>query len=106
MDDFFEGLGVLVFAIVSIVGGTILNGYVFKVIWNWFVTPYLGLFPITIPIALGIVLIPQMLNMTTVYQSEKDKKEMKEHPWTTFFGQILLRPALFLFMGWIIQLFL
>lgn len=53
MNNFFNGLGIFVFSIGAIVGGTLFNGFVLKVIWNWFAAPYFGLYPMTVTIAIS-----------------------------------------------------
>lgn len=60
MSKLYEALGKLAVAILNMaysIGCTILSGYVLSVLWGWFIVPTFGLPLLTIPVAIGVMLV-------------------------------------------------
>lgn len=71
------------------------NGYVLSIIWGWFAVPIFNAPPLSIPSAIGISIIAGYLTKQYISASNDS------------FGKIALfsviKPALALFTGWIVQ---
>ncbi len=97
-------LGFLFTILGSIVLLSIVNGIVLSSLWNWFVVKQFGAARMSVPMAIGLNLILNLLIQkfsSTSTSQEKDKKKIA--------GQligILLSPLFVLFVGWIVQLYL
>jgi len=88
---------------VLMVLGSIFNGYVFSILWGWFMVATLKLPALSIIQAIGIALIVRFLTVHYDPQQE-NKKGFGE----TFFKSIMFSffyPAFALFFGWIVHLF-
>ena len=74
------------------------RGYILVLLWGWFSVPFFGLPELTIPVAIGMVLIVALLigNVTKV-----DADDVTEE-----LGIIFLRPGIFLILGYSVHLFL
>lgn len=94
-------IGSFVVVTSCIVLGVLWGGYVFSILWGWFMVPIFQLPVLTVAQGIGIVLV-----MTLYIPSQKsEKKDFKE----IFCDSILLsifRPLLALGIGWIVRLFL
>lgn len=77
----------------------IYSGWVFVMLWGWFVVPAFGLKPLTIPLAVGLSCI-----VTLLAPHIDDYQRRKE---TSGFAALtpLLRPLILLVVGWIVQHF-
>jgi hypothetical protein len=85
---------------VAIVAGTMLSGWVLTMLWAWFVTPTFGLPLLSIPQAIGLCLVVNML----AGQSRTGKDGDKD--WANLLAVAFVGPLLVLAMGWIIAGFL
>ena len=65
-------VGLLVLAVVAIVVGAVMNGYVLSVLWGWFVVPVFSVPPLSIATAIGLSLAIGML----VKQGEHTMKKI------------------------------
>jgi hypothetical protein len=103
-------MGALLLIILGIIGlsfltvGLVLwDALVFIKLWEWFMTPFLGLFdiaPITLtyPIAIGLTLVAGMMQ----YNPYRDPEEK----WYLGTIRSAMKPLFFLFVGWIVHLFM
>lgn len=74
------------------------KGYVLTILWKWFISPIFGLPALSIPVALGVVLVAQMLTYNYVKGEEKEQVELIIF-WLVF-------PAVTLVYGWILTWFI
>ena len=99
-----EILFILSAAVALMVVGTIWRGYVFSVLWKWFIVPVFPAMPLlSIPVAIGIAMVVSFLAYQYTYN--KDDRETSAKMGTAF-GAVLLYPALALLIGWVVTLFL
>jgi len=99
------------FAIVGIIGSIIIavplsivmNGICLMFLWKWFIASYFDIKEINIFIAMGVVTIPQSLNIVNKYIPDEQKDEYKKHPLKSLFGEIVLRPLTLLLFGLMIH---
>lgn len=83
---------IAVFVAVSI----IIDAYVLYVLWGWFATP-LGAPAITMAHAAGLRL------MAAAIQAPNKGHSNSENPWLSILLELTLRPAILLFIGWVIK---
>lgn len=84
---------------------TILSGYVFSLIWKWFVVHQFGLPNLSIPISIGICYIIQYATSTYNENRFKDDIEFSTKLGTMFlYG--LLKPIIVLIFASIVKLFI
>lgn len=77
MKDLYEALGKFAVAILNLaysIGCTILSGYVLSVLWAWFIVSTFGLPLLTIPVAIGIMLVVGYLTKQANFANE-DKED-------------------------------
>lgn len=70
-------------------------GIAISYLWSWFVVP-LGVKPISVPLAVGLVVLASMFNSVDIYKHETDTAKL-----IGFF----IRPWIILFFGYLISLF-
>lgn len=87
------------------VAGSIWSGYVFSVMWGWFVVPYFHLPAISIPVAIGVGLIVSMLTHDKTGNEAEEVKTSSEKIAMAIVMSLVL-PAIFLFAGWVTTKFL
>lgn len=80
----------------AIILAAIVNGYVLSILWGWFFVPLLGLPALSIPGAIGIVLVVGYL--THQYEPSDEGKGLE-----SICGTLIVRPILVLLMGWVVQ---
>lgn len=75
-----ESLGKVTFAVIAIVLGTLISGYVLTVLWDWFISDTFGIKRITIQQAIGIDLIKNyfLYHISSKIKSEKTTKGFGE----------------------------
>jgi hypothetical protein len=84
--------------------GSIWRGYVFSVLWKWFIVPVFPAMPLlSIPVAIGIAMVVSFLAYQYTYTKD-DRSEAAKLGGA--FGVSLLYPGLVLLMGWVVTLFL
>lgn len=88
------------------VGMAIINGLCFKQLWLWYIVP-LGMTPLTIPMALGVMLIVSMLTADKYMQifMGEWKKDIEKFEFKKYVLLSIWWPAS-LFFGWIYTLFM
>lgn len=83
---------------------SIWRGYVFSVLWKWFIVPVFPAMPLlSIPVAIGIAMVVSFLAYQYTY-SKDDRSDTAKLGGA--FGMALFYPALVLLMGWVVTLFL
>lgn len=88
--------------------GAIWRGYVFSVLWKWFIVPFGASAGVTVPLlsipmAIGISMVITFLAFQHVYTEDNRSTSDKM---SGALGVSLFYPALVLLMGWIVTLFL
>lgn len=95
---------VLIFIVPTL--SSITNGYVLTVLWEWFVVPLFLVPSLSIPYAIGLVLVVGILiNRKSLVKNEKKYEETSELV-AAIFADIFLIPAIFLFIGWVLTKFI
>lgn len=77
MKDLYEALGKFALAILNLaysIGCFILSGYVLSILWAWFITSTFGLPALTIPVAMGIMVVVSYLTKQANFANE-DKED-------------------------------
>ena len=92
----FSCIGLVVGAIVLLVVGALLDGYVMLTMWDWFIVP-LGVTSIALPHAIGISLFTNFF---------KGRSAKDEDTLAVQVGKIILAPLLLLSFGWIVVQFM
>lgn len=99
-------IGYFVSIVAYLTAAAIWSGYVLSVLWSWFVISQFPDMPhLSIPGAIGISMIVSFLTkdrQLTVEQKELDATERFIHGVVVSFSM----PALALFLGWIVRMFL
>lgn len=82
----------------------IINGVVLKLLWVWFVVPTFGLPALTLPVAIGVMLIANVLTSHHTPLPKNEGKMTKMLIGMTFHN--LAMPAIALVGGFIAHLFM
>jgi len=80
----------------------VINGFVIKYLWTWFIVPVTGFHELTIPMAIGMAMVVSFL---TKHQ-QVEPKEKKEVTIGEFIGREIMGPFLVLLLGYVITLFI
>ncbi len=83
---------------------SIWSGFVFSILWSWFIVSAFSLPEINIPTAIGIALIISYL--THQYDSEESKGKKFLDIMIEATGKAAVKPAFALLVGWIVTLFM
>jgi hypothetical protein len=97
-------IGLFALIVISIIVGSIVNGYVLSILWGWFVIPVFKAPALSITTAIGLSLVINML-ISRSNSSNKEKKEIGELIGETI-GSTIFLPLFTLFIGWIVKLFM
>ena len=104
MNNFYEALGKFALAILNLaytIGCTILSGYVLSILWAWFIVSTFGLPLLTVPVAIGVMLVVGYLTK----QSDFNNSDREDYQKRMNVVQIV-KPLSALAVGWIIKLFM
>ena len=87
-----------------LVAGSMLKGYVFSILWAWFVVPTFGLPPLAIAPAIGVALLVSFLT----YQSDATKTPEGGalDRFTETASLAFVVPVLVLGVGWVVRQFM
>lgn len=88
----------LIFLMPVLLGAIVLRGYVFSILWGWFIVPTFHVQTIGIPLAIGIMIT--IGELTRQYVPAKDNDTWM--PMCT----AILTPLLALLCGWILRFWL
>ena len=97
VQDIFKGALGLPFIVLIIVSSSILGGLVLRQLWYWFVAPTFGVTELSLPIAIGLMLLVSMF----VPHRDLRRVEVK-----IFLARLYGRPLLTLAYGWVVSLFI
>ena len=98
-----ETFGKICFTLISMVITTIITGYVFQTLWEWFIVPTFTMQSLTLVQAIGISFFINYLKMNL------DKKDDKEFSMELVFKSLAMSIVMSLFVfgiGWTITLFM
>jgi hypothetical protein len=95
------GLSILMAGAIALV--VVLDGFVLSCLWAWFVVPYFGVQTLSVPFAIGLMLVvrkiwPRHEPMTTDNRTKKEK-------WVAALSPIV-NPLWALLIGWVASMFL
>lgn len=79
----------------------ILQGWVLTVLWGWFIIPTFRAPELSIAVAIGLTLVIGMFKGINIKNAEKSSDDRLTEAIAT-----VLMPFVFLFLGWIVQLFM
>lgn len=97
-----EAFGKLVFALIIVAFACIIGGYVFVVLWRWFIVSTFHLQPLTIAQAIGLNLI--IAYMKSPIKNDNEDLSFKDVVIKIF--SAIFSAALMLLFGWLIFQFI
>ena len=92
-------------AIVSIAVGAIWKGFVLSVLWRWFMVPIFGLPELSLVVAIGVGLVISFLTYQHIEIEPAEEESFGYRFGKALFAAIFY-PAIALFFGWIVHLFM
>lgn len=104
MKDLYEALGKFALAILNLaysIGCFILSGYVLSILWAWFITSTFGLPALTIPVALGIMVVVSYLTKQADFNNQDREDYMKRVNMLA-----IVKPLGALAVGYVIKMFM
>lgn len=105
MAKFFGIVGIAVAGLAVLVGAYALNGAVLQQLWEWFVIPEIpGTSPLSLPAAIGIILVASFLTAQYRYQRSLDD-EPKTRVLASAFGYVYAYPVVLLAIGYVVHSF-
>lgn len=90
----------VIIVILGAVGLTVLDGFVLTKLWSWFIVPIFHLNPLTLIQALGFSLVIRYLTKD-ILSKDFSKFDSTEESWIKLIV-LIIRPLLFLLLGFII----
>lgn len=98
----------ILYALLRIVLGVILRGFVFQSLWLWIIIPIIPIAPVLpLAFAIGITTIIAFATQYTPWYIIKEEQEYtKNHSEIAQFGFIVFRPLVYLMIGFIISFFI
>lgn len=96
-------LGLPVFIGLILALSSLANAYVLVKLWAWFVVPTFAAPALSLPVAVGVGSIIGLLQPVPKDDEKKDESVLSK--WGRLFGQITLKPALYLLVGYIASRF-
>ncbi len=98
---------VLLYVPLLIVVGSVANGFALVKLWEWFIVPIFNVSALTVVQAIGISMVVGFL---TYQATSSDDSSSGDKSLTAIVSgsliAVILRPAIVLFFGWIVTLFL
>lgn len=104
MKDIYEPLGKFALAILNLaytIGCTILSGYVLSILWGWFAVPAFGLPALTIPLAMGIMLVVSYMTKQADFNNS-DREDYQKRVNVV----MIVKPLAALAVGYVIKMFM
>ena len=98
----FSCVGVVLFVLISIVLSTIYSGWVFSVLWRWFVVTTFGTVPLTVVQAIGLATIKGLV----FFEYKPNKNKMETSDLVTTIIVMFAVPTLSLAGGWLVTQFM
>jgi len=90
--------------IITYILSVILYGWVFSILWSWFIVPLFSLPVLSVPEAIGIAMIIKMI--TYQYQDPSIGNKSIIELIGNLIGIAIIAPFIILFTGWIVTLFI
>jgi ACR3 family arsenite efflux pump ArsB len=97
---------VVLLIIAAIIVGVILRGWALTVLWDWFVVPTFHVSALTIPYAIGLVVIINMFINVENHESAEQKAKPLSDRIANALGKLVLTPFITLGLAWIVTLFI
>jgi hypothetical protein len=91
-------VGVIALIPVLIVVGAIVDGFVVRALWGWFVAPTFGLPLLSLPLAIGVALTVRALR-----PNPTDYKRDDSEWYAKLFGGLVISPAFTLATGYVVH---
>ena len=88
-------------ALVVNAGAVILNGFVFSILWGWFVCTTFHVQPLAVPAAVGIVMLAGFLTKQ-INRADEEREDARKYNMTI----AIAKPVAFLISGYIVHLFM
>lgn len=104
MKDFYESLGKLSLAILNmayVIGCNIFSGFVLSILWGWFVVSTFGLPALTIPLAMGIMLVVSYMTKQADFNNQ-DREDYQKRVNIV----MIVKPLVALVIGYVIKSFI
>lgn len=73
-------------------------GFALSVLWGWFIVPLFALPALSVPAAIGLMMVASCLRGRDFEKQDEKGSEV--------LARIILVPALSLMLGWVVQLFI
>ena len=84
--------------------GSIINGYVLRILWGWFIVPIFHLPSLTIAQAIGLSMVVGLLTHRSRNSDGREKTEKeKKKELISFIAELFLFPFITLGVGWIVH---
>lgn len=103
MKDLYEPLGKFALAILNLaytIGCTILSGCVLSLLWGWFIVSTFGLPVLTIPLAMGIMLVVSYMTKQADFNNQdREDYQMRVNV------VMIVKPLVALVVGYVIKSF-
>ena len=112
--EIFAAIGVVVVAmlIVAVMAislitlASIINGYVLRILWGWFIIPVFHLPNLSLAQAIGFSMVIGLLTHRSSYTSTNEKsKEEKRKEFVQYLYTLIVYPLVTLGIGWIVHQF-
>jgi hypothetical protein len=96
-----EMIGKMVLWLGLFVPGLIYDGYVFSILWEWFIVPVFDLPILSVPVAMGISLVI----VFCTHRSRDSDKDFWKHIYDLI-GSCVIGPTIYLGIGYAIYCFI
>lgn len=97
-------IGIITAVIFTTVVSAIWSGYVFNILWAWFIMDIFKLPSLSTPLAIGIMLVIKFATYQYSYTEAEEGEREKKLIAVIWFS--MMYPAISLLMGWIILKFI
>lgn len=98
-----ENFGKFIVVMLTIIISPIINGFVFKTLWLWFIVPTFEANPLRVVEAYGLMVLINFV------KTRRDKEAAKKEFWGQFatdLSYLILTAGITLLIGWIVQMFM
>jgi len=96
-------VGIIILAVIGVVGGALMQGWALSTLWAWFIVPLFGVPLMPVGYAIGVsLLVGTLLFNTSTPKSNMTTSEQIG----LVIGKVFVAPILSVFMGWIVLQFM
>lgn len=99
------GIAILLIGALIVVPLAILRGWVFSVLWGWFIVPIFGLPALGIATAIGVMFTVTYLVSGSKANEIAEARKKEDPEWKTKLFNLFLEPLVVLGLGWVIWRF-